>query len=97
MRSYIQSSLSPYLFGFRKGHSTDQCLNAMLESWKKAFGNKMYAVLTDLSKDFDCLNHELLITKLHAYGFRNEALTFINDILSNRTQRMKEASSNGAY
>ena len=32
---FIENSLSPYLFGFRKGHSTEQCLVAMLEAWKK--------------------------------------------------------------
>ena len=32
---YFQNHLSPYLFGFRKGHSTEQCLVIMLEVWKK--------------------------------------------------------------
>ena len=71
IHSYIDKYLSPYLFGFRKGHSTEQCLNIMLESWKKALDKKQCAaaVLTDLSKAFECLNHELLIAKLEAYGF----------------------------
>ena len=28
--SYIENSLSPYLFGYRKGHSTEQCLIVMI-------------------------------------------------------------------
>ena len=27
---------SPNIFGFRKAHSTEQCLNTMLENWKKS-------------------------------------------------------------
>ena len=38
--NYIDKYLSPYLFGFRKGHSTEQCLNVMLERWKKALDQK---------------------------------------------------------
>ena len=34
INEYIQNYLSPYLFGFRKGHSTEQCLVIMLEEWK---------------------------------------------------------------
>ena len=43
----------------------------------------------DLSKAFDCIRHDLLIAKLHAYGFSREALTLINDYLTNRQQRVK--------
>ena len=46
-------------------------------------------ILTDLSKAFDCLNHELLIAKLDAYGFGIEACKFILDYLRNRKQRTK--------
>ena len=34
--SYVEKFLSPYLFGYRKKHSTEQCLTIMIEVWKKA-------------------------------------------------------------
>ena len=49
--------------------------------------------LSDLSKAFDCINHELLIAKLHAYGFDNDALKFIYSYLKGRKQRTKINSS----
>ena len=42
----------------------------------------------DLSKAFDCLNHELLIAKLEAYGFSRAALKLVHNHLSNRKQRV---------
>ena len=60
----------------------------MLETWKRSVdkGKVFGALLTDLSKAFDCLNHELLTAKLNAYGFSLPALRLINDYLSNRKQ-----------
>ena len=52
------------------------------------------AILTDLSKAVDCLNHDLLIAKLEAYGLDNSALLFVKDYLKNRKQRTKV---NGSY
>ena len=43
----------------------------------------------DLSKAFDCLNHELLIAKLSAYGFSPNALQLVHSYLSERKQRVK--------
>ena len=52
--------------------------------------SKMFgALLTDLSKAFDCLDHELLIAKLNAYGFSLTALKLVHNYLSNRKQRTK--------
>ena len=47
----------------------------------------------DLSKAFDTINHELLIAKLEAYGFSNDALKIILDYLSDRWQRTKVNTS----
>ena len=48
----------------------------MFEEWKNAG-----AILTDLSKAFDSLNHELLIAKLNVYGFDKDSLEFIRNYL----------------
>jgi hypothetical protein len=93
--TFIEKHLSPYLCGFRKGYSTEYCLIAMLEKWRKALDkvNIAGAILTDLSKAFDCLNHNLLIAKLAAYGFDYSALAFINSYLTGRKQRTKVNNS----
>ena len=96
---YINEFLSPYLFGYRKGHSTEQCLTVMLEIWRKALDedNSAGGILTDLSKAFDCLNHNLLIAKLEAYGFDVSALEFVNNYLKERKQRTKVSGSYSAW
>ena len=66
---YFEQFLSKYQCGFRKGFSAQHGLLSMLEKWKSAVDNKKVfgALLTDLSKAFDCPSHDLLITKLNAY------------------------------
>ena len=73
------------------GRSTRQCLLAMVEEWKRSVdsGKVFDALLTDFSKAFDCLYHELLIAKLNAYGFILLALRLIHDYLSHRKQRTR--------
>ena len=68
----------------------------LIEKWKKSVGNGggFGALLTDLSKAFDCLLHELLIAKLNAYGFDKGSLRLIHSYLSIRKQRVK---INGRY
>ena len=92
MSEFFESSFfSKYQCGFRKGFSAQHCLVSMLEKWKSATDNKKSfgALLTDLSKAFDCLSHELLIAKLNAYGFNMSALRFVHSYLKNRIQRTK--------
>ena len=93
---YMDAFLSKHQCGFRKGYSTQQCLLVMLEKWRSAVDNKFFfeVLLTDLSKAFDCLSHERLLAKLHAYGFSIPALRLVYGYLKNRKQRTK---INSAY
>ena len=88
---YFNHIFSKYLCGFRKHHSTQHCLLFMLETLKKALDNGLCTgiVLTDLSKAFDSISHNLLIAKLNAYGFSFQSLNIISDYLIGRKQRTK--------
>ena len=62
----------------------------MIEKWKKIVdcGGAFVALLTYLSKAFDCILHDLFIAKLEAYGFQIDVLNLVSN-LSNRKQRVK--------
>ena len=68
MYSYFNQILSKHQCGFRQGHSTQHRLLLMVEKLKKSLDNSGVGrmLLTDLSKPFYCLRHDLLIAKLAA-------------------------------
>ena len=63
----------------------------MVEKWRKILdeGGETVAVLTDLSKAFDCTDHDSLIAKLNADGFEKQSINFIYFYLTKRKQRTK--------
>ena len=63
----------------------------MIEKWRNSMdqGKFFGALLTDLSKAFDCLPHDLLVAKLSACGFDNNSTQFLFDYLTKRKQRTK--------
>ena len=77
--------------GFQKGYNAQHCLLVMTEKMKDAHDkNKVCAVvLTDLSKAFDCLKHDLLIAKLRAFAFDYTSLRVMYAYLNNRVQVTK--------
>ena len=91
INSYINPKLSMYLCGFRKNMSAQNCLLLMLEKFRNCLDKKgcCGVLLTDLSKAFDCLNHDLLIAKLNSYGFDYNSLKLINSYLTGRKQRVR--------
>ena len=91
LNEYFETKLSKYQCGYRKGYSAQHCLILMLEKWKYSIDKNgaSGALLTDMSKAFDCLSHELLIAKLEAYGFDFNSLEIIYDYLTNRKQRVR--------
>ena len=76
INSFIADYLSDFLCGYRQGFSTQHALSTLIESWRQSLDCRGYsgAVLMDLSKAFDTINHELLTAKLHTYGFNKESL-----------------------
>ena len=52
-------------------------------------GNEFVALLTDLSKAFDYLNHRLLIAKLYNYGVSSLFINMIFSYLSNWIHQTK--------
>ena len=99
MYPYLNQIFSKYQFGFRKGYNAQHCIMAMIEKWCKFLhiGGHAGALLTDLSKAFDCIDHELLIAKLHVYHFDNDAVKFIYSYLKGRKQRTKINSSYSSF
>ena len=67
----------------------------MIEKLRKIRNEKgvFAAVLTDLSKSFDCIPHQLLIVKLSAYGFDMKLIAFISTYLKNQKQKTKNWST----
>ena len=92
MHTYFSNFIPQYQCGFCKGYSAQHCLLAMAEKMKEARYNKTVcaADLTDLSKTFECLLHDVLIAKLHVFGgFDFMSLKVIHAYLNDRIQVTK--------
>ena len=91
INNYMDPKLSIYQCGFQKNLSAQNCLLFMLEKLRQCLDNKGSTgiLLTDLSKAFDCLVHDLLIAKLHAYGFEYNAIKLIYSYFNGRYQRVR--------
>ena len=76
---YIESKLSKFVTGFKKLNVTQHSMITMLEKWRKALNKKEHTciLLMEISKAFDTTNQDLLLAKLHAYGFSKNALNLV--------------------
>ena len=99
MLPFIKPKLSNLLCGFREGYSTQHALLRLVERCKKCLDDKgvIGMVLTDLSKAYDCLPYDLLVAKLHAYGFGLSSLQMIYSYLTSRKQRVKIKSTYSSW
>ena len=71
MSDYFNDVLAKFQCGFRKGSGAQNGLLFLIETIGKTRDNHRLfaAVMTDLSKAFGCIFHELLTAELNAYGF----------------------------
>ena len=91
IKNYFENTLSKYQCGLCKGYNAQDCFLALIEKWKQSAdnGGAFGALMTNLSKAFDCLSDELLIAKLDAFGFDKKSLKLVYNYLSNRKQTVK--------
>ena len=73
---------------FLSNHSTSTCIHQVTDDWFEAFNeHEMVATcFLDISKCFDCIDHELLLFKLNMYGVSDIELTWFTNYLSGRQQ-----------
>ena len=75
-------------FGFQRGHSTMHAIMQLVDQTSSNFENVYYAlcVFIDLSKAFDTVDHDILITKLENYEVNGNNLHWLKRYLKNRKQ-----------
>ena len=62
----------------------------LIENWKQSLDNQKFvrAVLIDLSKVFDCIPHDLLVAKVHPYGFSIDLLKIYLFLFKGQKKKM---------
>jgi hypothetical protein len=75
-------------FGFRKGVHIENAIFTLTYNILTALNQRQQieGIFCDLTKAFDCVNHTILLNKLHYYGFREKCHRWFKSYLENRKQ-----------
>jgi hypothetical protein len=99
MQPHLEVIYSPHLSAYRQDYGCHSVLMYSTEMWRHALDDKKYVgiLMSDLSKAFDCLPHNLLIEKLRHYKFSDSAIQLLGNYLSDRSQRVKIGQTMSAW
>ena len=82
--------LSDFQSGFQPAHSTQGVLLCVVDCWRRAIDDGKFVVVgyLDLAKAFNCIDHNILLTKLKQYGIVGSTYLWFESYLFNRWQRV---------
>ena len=88
--------LTPRQACYRKGHSTQTALLAVLDDIRMAVDKRKVTLLTlfDFSKAFDCIPHKKLLTKMRKYNISDAAIKWFYSYLVDRHQTVIDENGN---
>ena len=90
MISYLEENniLINNQFAYRKGKSTEIAIIEYVKKVIESLNENKYviSVFLDLTRAFDCVNHEILLAKLKHYGLTGQALNWFRTYLTDRKQ-----------
>jgi hypothetical protein len=86
----VNNMLATEQFGFRPCSSTEKASYRLMDEILKSLNNRLMVggIFCDLQKAFDCVNHNILLTKLEFYGIKGTFLKLIKSYLEGRYQRV---------
>ena len=84
----VNNLQEPFQSAYRVNHSTETAMLRVHNDIIRAQGDNkvVLLVLIDLSAAFDTVNHERLLSTLHAIGITGKALAWFMSYLQNRSQ-----------
>jgi hypothetical protein len=86
---HTNNILVPEQYGFRQGKSTDNAAFKLTNSVLKSINQKTHVggIFCGLAKAFDCVNHEILLVKLHYYDIQETVANWFRSHQINRKQK----------
>ena len=93
LNKHLQTNniLATEQYRFRKVLSTEHANFSLIDNILKAWNKNIHigGIFCDLTKAFDCVDHDVLTAKREHYGIQESTLNWFKSYLPNRRQRTK--------
>ena len=87
----VKNILFSAQYGYREGFYTENAIVDIVSAIQSNMDKRLFTcrIFIDLKKGFDTVNHQILLNKLHHYGFRGIINNLFESFLCNRSQTLE--------